>query len=87
MTTIDQLKQLIHEQFDVAPDTIDPDAPFASYNLDSLTVAELMFAIDDQFHVEIPDSAATTVTTLRGLAELLDGLVAAKSGVPATASV
>ena len=79
MNTIDQLKQLIHEQFDVDPATIDPDAEFATYNLDSLTLAELLFAIDDQFHVEVPDSAATTVTTLRGLAELLDGLLAAKA--------
>jgi len=37
-------------------------------------VAELMFEIDDAFHVVVPDSAATTVTTLRQLAELIDGL-------------
>jgi acyl carrier protein len=79
MTTIDQLKQLIHEQFDVALDIIDPDALFSTYNLDSLTVAELMFAIDDKFHVEIPDTAATTVTTLRGLADMLDEMLAAKA--------
>jgi acyl carrier protein len=76
MNTVDQLKTLIHEKFDVALDVIDPDAPFASYELDSLTVAELMFAIDDEFHVVVPDEAAHTVTTLRGLAELLDTLLA-----------
>ena len=78
MSTVDQLKNLIHEKFDVALDVIDPDAPFASYELDSLTVAELMFAIDDEFHVVVPDEAAHTVTTLRGLAELLDTLLARK---------
>ena len=78
MDTIDHLKQLIHEQFDVDPKTIDPDAPFADYNLDSLTVAELLFAIEDHFHVHVPDSAATTVTTLRGLSSMLDGLLAEK---------
>ena len=76
MTTLDRLTHLIHDRFGVALDTIDPDAPFASYNLDSLTVAELMFEIDDAFHVAVPDSAATTVTTLRGLAVLIDGLPA-----------
>ncbi len=79
MSTVDQLKTLIHEKFEVALDVIDPDAPFASYELDSLTVAELMFAIDDEFHVVVPDEAAHTVTTLRGLAELLDTLLAAKA--------
>ena len=77
MTTLDRLAHLIHDKFGVALDVIDPDAPFASYDLDSLTVAELMFEIDDSFGVTVPDSAATTVTTLRGLAALIDGLPAA----------
>ena len=79
MTNLDQLKNLIHDKFDVALDTIEPDAPFVSYNLDSLTVAELMFEIDDAFHVVVPDEAATTVTTLRQLAELIDRLQLAKT--------
>lgn len=73
-TTLDRLKQLIHAEFGVALEIIEPDATFASYELDSLTVAELMFEIDDAFHVTVPDEAATTVTTLRELAALLDGL-------------
>jgi acyl carrier protein len=74
MTTLDRLTHLIHDKFGVDIATIDADAPFASYNLDSLTVAELMFEIDDAFHVTVPDEAATTVTTLRQLATLIDGL-------------
>jgi acyl carrier protein len=74
MTTLESLTQLIHDKFGVELSAIQPDAPFASYDLDSLTVAELMFEIDDAFHVVVPDSAATTVTTLRQLAELIDGL-------------
>jgi len=77
MDTIDNLKQLIHRQFDVEVSTIDPDAPFAQYNLDSLTVGELLFAIEDEFHVLVPDSAIN-IATLRGLAQLLDELVATK---------
>lgn len=76
MNTLDRLKNLIHDKFDVALEVIDPDAPFASYDLDSLTVAELMFEIDDAFHVTVPDEAATTVTTLAGLAALIDDLLA-----------
>jgi acyl carrier protein len=72
--TLDRLKHLIHDKFDVALEVIDPEAPFASYELDSLTVAELMFEIDDAFHVTVPDEAATQVTTLRQLAVLIDGL-------------
>jgi acyl carrier protein len=74
MSTLDRLTHLIHDKFGVDMATIDPDAPFASYNLDSLTVAELMFEIDDAFHVTVPDEAVHTVTTLRQLATLIDGL-------------
>jgi acyl carrier protein len=79
MDTIENLKQLIHKQFDVPPADIDPEAPFADYNLDSLTVAELLFAVEDEFHVQVPDEAAATITNLRGLAGLLDDLCAAKT--------
>ena len=74
MSTLARLTHLIHDKFGVDIATIDADAPFASYDLDSLTVAELMFEIDDAFHVTVPDEAATTVTTLRQLATLIDGL-------------
>jgi len=74
MSTLAQLTHLIHDKFGVALASIDPDAPFASYDLDSLTVAELMFEIDDAFHVVVPDDAVHTVTTLRQLATLIDGL-------------
>lgn len=74
MSTLDRLTHLLHDKFGVDIAAIDPDAPFASYDLDSLTVAELMFEIDDAFHVTVPDAAATTVSTLRQLAALIDGL-------------
>jgi acyl carrier protein len=76
MNTLDRLAHLIHDRFGVDPGVIDPDAPFASYDLDSLTVAELMFEIDDAFGVTVPDEAASTVATLRQLAALIDALPA-----------
>lgn len=74
MTTLERLTGLVHDKFGVEVDAIVPDAPFTSYNLDSLTVAELMFEIDDAFHVTVPDDAIHTVTTLQELANLIDGL-------------
>lgn len=79
MDSTEALKALIHSQFDVDPATIDPDAPFAQYNLDSLTVAELLFAIEDHFHVNVPDEAASKITNLRELSLLLDELRASKA--------
>ncbi len=71
--TIEQLKRLIHQEYDIDPNTIDPDQAFSSYNVDSLTLAELMFAIEDNFHVVVPDEALDSVTSLRDLAQQLCG--------------
>ncbi len=76
MNSIERLQDLIHDKFDVDKSKMDADAPFADYNIDSLTLAELIFTIEDEFHVTVPDSAATSITTLRGLAQMLDTLTA-----------
>lgn len=78
MNTVEELKKLIHREYDIPTESIDPDAAFAAYNVDSLTLAEMIFAIEDQFHVVVPDSASTTVTTLTGMAALLDELLSQK---------
>ena len=75
MKTIDQLRQLIHTKFDIDPATIADDVPFADYNLDSLTLAELVFEIEDTFKVDFPDDFSQ-VKTLGDLAGVLDGLLA-----------
>jgi acyl carrier protein len=79
MNTVTRLENLIDQQFGIKPETIDADAPFASYKIDSLTLAELLFAIEDEFKVTVPDELATTVHTLNQLAAALDAVV---SGSP-----
>ena len=81
MSTIDTLKTLIHEQFDIDPGTIDEQAPFDSYNLDSLTLAELIFAIEDKFRLDIPELPAGDIKTLAQLAEFVDRLLAEQAAV------
>ncbi|MGA8048929.1 MAG: acyl carrier protein [Burkholderiales bacterium] len=73
MNTLEELKQLIQTTFDIDATTLKPDAPLAEYGLDSLALAELLFSIEDHFHVDLPESR-TDVTTLAGLAALIDEL-------------
>jgi acyl carrier protein len=76
MTTATRLIGIIEHQFGIKPEAIDPDAPFASYKVDSLTLAELLFAIEDDFKVTVPDEVATSVHTLNQLAAALDAVIA-----------
>jgi acyl carrier protein len=78
MSTLDALKQLLHERFDVDASTLDPETPLVEYGLDSLSLAELMFTVEEHFNVDFP-SSQQDVDTLQGLAELIDSLLLAKA--------
>jgi len=73
MKTLEELKQMIHEKFEIDTATLKPDAPLADYGLDSLSLAELLFTVEEHFDVDIPDNRQD-VNTLASLAELIDGL-------------
>jgi len=71
--TLHELINLLHSRFGIEPSTIDPDKPFEDYGVDSLAKAELLFVIEDHFHLEYPQQC-TAVATLTALAEVLDRL-------------
>jgi acyl carrier protein len=79
MSTLDELAKLIHTKFGIETDKLDPNAPMSEFGLDSLTLAELIFMVEDEFHIEVPD-ARTDIGTLAGLAALIDEL---KGATPA----
>lgn len=78
MSTLDDLKQLIHTSYGIDPETLKPDAPLADYGLDSLALAELLFSIEDHFDLDLSE-APRDVNTLAGLAGLIDRM---KAGEP-----
>jgi acyl carrier protein len=72
VTTFDEVVQLIHEKFGVETDALDPAAELTQFGLDSLTLVELIFAIEEHFGVQIPDHA--DIRNLMDLAMLIDEL-------------
>lgn len=73
MNTVEELKQLIHDKFEIDVATLKADAPLADYGLDSLSLAELLFAVEEHFDVDFPDNRQD-VNTLNALAALIDEL-------------
>lgn len=78
MSTLEELKTLIQKSYGIDPVTLKADAPLAEYGLDSLALAELLFSVEDHFDLELSDTPAT-VSTLAGLAALIDAMKAAKA--------
>ncbi|HEX5720967.1 MAG TPA: phosphopantetheine-binding protein [Thermoanaerobaculia bacterium] len=56
---------------------ISPDASFEDLGLDSLDGIEIVFVLEEEFDISIPDEAARHVHSLR---ELVDNLYALLSG-------
>lgn len=77
MNTTEELKQLIHDKFEIDVTTLKADAPLADYGLDSLSLAELLFTVEDHFDVDFADNRRE-VDTLTALAALIDELRVAR---------
>ncbi len=78
MSSLKELKDLIHEKYGLDPATLDAQSSIREKGLDSLALVELLFAVEDRFGITMPDSEAN-VETLGQLAALIDRLVAAKA--------
>lgn len=62
---------VLMEKFEVSADSIRPDATLASLDLDSLALAELALALQDQLGVRVDESEATKRTTVAELTATL----------------
>ena len=77
MTPYAFLADVLSEKYDVDPTTISPETTLTELGLDSLTVVELFFDVEDEFEIEIPEERAT-FETLAEAAALVEELLRAK---------
>jgi len=71
------LADVLSEKYDVDPDAISPEATLTELGLDSLTIVELLFDVEDEFGIEVPEERAT-FETLAEAAALVEELLQAK---------
>ena len=77
MTPYAFLAETVAEKYDVERDVISPEATLTELGLDSLTIVELLFDVEDEFDIEVPEERAT-FETLAEAAALVEELVQAK---------
>lgn len=65
---------IIESTLKIPSDKIDLDADFESFGINSLIVMELMENIEKEFDVSLTPAQFSDVNSIRGLAELLEGL-------------
>ncbi|HVC01444.1 MAG TPA: acyl carrier protein [Steroidobacteraceae bacterium] len=75
MNTIDTLQDILVRDYQVARALLTPDAPLSALGIDSLGFLELMFKIEDRFHVKIPGDMPTDLHTLQDVVRYIDALI------------
>ncbi|AMM26250.1 acyl carrier protein [Variovorax sp. PAMC 28711] len=78
MSSLKELQDLIQEKYGLEAASLDPDVSMREKGFDSLSIAEFVFAIEDHFHIVLPDDNPN-IDTLGELAALVDKVRAAKT--------
>lgn len=55
----------------IPPESVTVDKTFADLKIDSLDGINILFALEEEFNIEIPDDAANKI---RSVGEMVDGL-------------
>lgn len=74
MSSLATIQRMMAEQFDLEIGSLTPDATLKSLGLDSLSIIEFMFNLEDEFKIKLPD-AHVEINTLQDVVNLVDGLV------------
>jgi acyl carrier protein len=75
---IERVIQVIAKTQHVPPESITIDKTFADLKIDSLDGMNILFAVESEFDVAIPDDQAAAIKSVREMAEGIEKLVAAK---------
>lgn len=68
----------------IPPETVTIDSDFQQLGIDSMDAVEILFALENEFDVSIPDDEVRQVRNVRQMCEGIEKLVAAKSDTAAS---
>lgn len=72
-----KLLAIIHVQKTLPPDAIAPDTVLSDVGIDSLDALSILFAVEEQFGVSIPDARARSIRTLDDMVAAVQELLPA----------
>lgn len=79
MSSLPVIQRMLVEQFDLKIEDLTPEATLESLGLDSLSVIEFMFNLEDELNIKMSDERVE-LKTLQDVTNLVDKLVAEQTG-------
>ncbi len=85
-TTFERLQTILIRKFSVPAERIQADSPLESLGLDSLDLIEVLFEVEDEFKIRIPqDGSSLKTATLQDIIDNIDKLRSEGAGAGAPA--
>ncbi len=73
MATFEKVREIVVDQLSVDPDDVAVESTFIDdLGADSLDIVELIMAFEEEFGIEIPDSAAEKIKTVQDVITFID---------------
>lgn len=79
MSSLQTIQRMMVEQFDLKLEDLSPDAQLESLGLDSLSVIEFMFNLEDELKIKLPDERVE-LKTIQDVANVVDKIIAEQKG-------
>ena len=72
-----RLIEIVRKEKDIPEDKLRSDTPLAEAGIDSLDALSILFAIEEDFHISIPDDRARSMATFGDMIDIVDSQLAA----------
>ena len=69
-----KLIEIVRQEKDLPDDKLSPEVPLADAGIDSLDALTILFAIEEQFHISIPDDKARAIKTFGDMVTVVEDL-------------
>ena len=79
-TTFERVQKILSTKFSVPAENVRPEATFESLGLDSLDLIEVLFEVEEEFDIRVPQdgAAALRAATVQDIVESIEKLRAAE---------
>ncbi len=77
MSTEEKVIEIITREQHLAPGVVKPESTFAELGIDSLDGVNILFAVEQEFKIDIPDSIAQN---MRSVGQVVDALTRVLEG-------
>ncbi|HLX42820.1 MAG TPA: acyl carrier protein [Bryobacteraceae bacterium] len=75
---VERVTSVIAKTQHIPPESVTIDSTFQELNIDSLDGINILFALESEFDVDIPDDAAKQIRSVREMVDGIGKLLAAK---------